>query len=426
LTQEHLPEHYRRNLFALAGDYITFSVAMAFADQSTVIPTFVRELTSSAPLIGLTSTLQAGGWLLPQLFAANYVAHQAEKKPFIIGPSLVGRPMMLLLAGATLWLAADHPLPMLIVLYLSQLILWICDGLASVPWFDVLAKAIPGSRRGRYLALSQVVGGLLAVGAGAFVNRILDPIEGLSFPQNYALLFAAAFAFLTISFIFLLLVKEPVEDAASQQSSWREYLSTLMHAMRNDRRFALAIAGRLLAGLGGMAAPFFILYGTEALALGSGLVGLSVTAQVLGRIVGGLLLGFGVERLGNRLTILASVAVTSGMPLLALILGTLATAQILPATALLYLYPLIFFLRGISVNMLGWSFTNYVLDIAPAAERTTYVGLTNTIGGLLIVAPVIGGALLEALSYSLLFVVAFVVYLIALGVSWQLPAHARS
>ncbi|MBI5053642.1 MAG: hypothetical protein HZB52_10290, partial [Chloroflexi bacterium] len=39
----------------------------------------------------------------------------------------------------------------------------------------------------------------------------------------------------------------------------------------------------------------------------------------------------------------------------------------------------------------------------PAPTRTTYIGLTNTIGGLLILPPIIGGWILDSSSYLILF-----------------------
>jgi MFS family permease len=73
------------------------------------------------------------------------------------------------------------------------------------------------------------------------------------------------------------------------------------------------------------------------------------------------------------------------------------------------------------MNTLGWSFNNFVLDIAPAKDRSTYVGLANTLTGILVLAPILGGALLQLTSYGALFAIALGIYAIALGVAWKLP-----
>jgi hypothetical protein len=61
--------------------------------------------------------------------------------------------------------------------------------------------------------------------------------------------------------------------------------------------------------------------------------------------------------------------------------------------------------------MLG--FYNYMLEIAPNDQRPVYIGLGNTIMGLLTLAPTLGGWLLERTSYTVLF--ALVSGLIGLG-----------
>ena len=79
--------HYRRNFVALVADFAGFGLGFAFYSPSTVLPAFVSELTSSAPLIGLISTLLTGAWLLPQLFAANILAARDRRR----GPAGGGR-----------------------------------------------------------------------------------------------------------------------------------------------------------------------------------------------------------------------------------------------------------------------------------------------------------------------------------------------
>ena len=58
-----LPPGYRRNFVALLVDYVCFGVALALFNPNSVLPAFVGQLTDSAPVIGLVSTVFRGGWL---------------------------------------------------------------------------------------------------------------------------------------------------------------------------------------------------------------------------------------------------------------------------------------------------------------------------------------------------------------------------
>jgi MFS family permease len=51
-------------------------------------------------------------------------------------------------------------------------------------------------------------------------------------------------------------------------------------------------------------------------------------------------------------------------------------------------------------------FLNYVLEIAPTGQRPVYIGLTNTLAGIIILYPFIGGALTEWTGYRIVFLLA--------------------
>jgi hypothetical protein len=51
-----------------------FLVAKGILGPTTLIPDFIRCLTDSEVLIGLSSSLFKVGWTLPQLFIARYIA----------------------------------------------------------------------------------------------------------------------------------------------------------------------------------------------------------------------------------------------------------------------------------------------------------------------------------------------------------------
>ncbi len=69
--------------------------------------------------------------------------------------------------------------------------------------------------------------------------------------------------------------------------------------------------------------------------------------------------------------------------------------------------------------MLGYF--NYVLDLAPPGSRPIYVGLTNTVSGLLVVAPILGGWILDYSSYPALFTLTLIGVTAAAAASMKLP-----
>jgi len=413
--------HYRRNFVAFAGDWICYIAAMAFANYTSVIPSFINQLTDFAPLVGLVSTIANGAWLLPQLIAANYVANKERKKPFVIVAALVGRPMYLLVALAIFLTGDMYPWLILTLFFLAQTILTVTDGLSMVAWFDILSKSIPPIRRGRLYITGQVLGGLLAIAAGFVVRQILGP-QGPGFPHNYGLLFVLCVASLFLSLLSFSSLKEPPQEVQKERQPWRAYMPRLVTLLRQDQQLRLISVVRLLAGLGTLALPFYVVYATDILQISDENIGLFVSAQVLGGIVASFAMGYLNERSGPKIVTHMTVALGLSTPLLALFIhyytpqGALVTS----------VYALVFVLIGANWSGYMQGFMNFVLEMAPSDERPAYVGLYNTLGGTLLLVPLLGGWLLQGTSYPVLFGAAIIGPAMSLALSFRLVEPRRT
>lgn len=417
------PRHYRRNEFAFAGDIIAFSLAVTFASMTTVLPDFVARLTPSQVSIGLLSTVSQGVWLVPQLVFANMLTNKRYKKPYVLLGGIIGRPLYLLYAIA-LWLGlAQHPTLALLLLFGVQFVFYGSDALAAVAWLDMLGKTIPEKRRGRLIGHAQLLSGMLAIGAGSIIAALLSA-DGPAFPYNYAWILVIADALLMLSWVACSLIVEPDEPVQTQRTPWRDYARDLIHTLRQDRAFARLVVVRLLAGFDGLALGFYILFATRELGLPPASVGLFTTVQMLGRILASLGLGRLSERAGSYRVIQVTTAITMTAPLagLALLLTDLPSN-----TAIAVGCGWIFVTIGVTSSAIMLGFFNAVLELAPAEQRPTYIGLFNTLSGLLLVLPAFGGWILRYTSYGVLFTLSAVVLVIAHGLSWRLsPAHAEA
>jgi MFS family permease len=114
-------------------------------------------------------------------------------------------------------------------------------------------------------------------------------------------------------------------------------------------------------------------------------------------VASGALLGLVSDRWGPAATIRIGSAFTIAGPLFALV------AHMADSGLLIRAYPVVYAALGVhySSSMLG--FYNYMLEIAPDDTRPSYIGLGNTIMGILTLAPTVGGWLLQATSYTVLF-----------------------
>ncbi len=92
----------------------------------------------------------------------------------------------------------------------------------------------------------------------------------------------------------------------------------------------------------------------------------------------------------------------------------------------MYVYGLVFVIVGTqgTANMAG--FLNWVLEYSPASDRPLYIGFANTLSGLSLVMPLLGGWILAASgSYPALFAAAAAGPLVALLLLRGLPEPRR-
>jgi MFS family permease len=387
---------------------------VAFVSQNTVIPGFLSSLGAAPTVIGLTSSLQTAGWLLPQLFAARYLANKSYKKPYILLPAAVGRTSFLILALIIWSTRLKSPSLIIFSTILTVVVFWVGDGLASVPWFDLLSKAIPARRRGRLIGTAQVLSGLLGFFAGAVVEWMLSD-RGPSFPNSYARLFTLGFVGLVGSFLALSLIAEEEGVSSATVPSWREFVPQLLDVLKTDRVFRRYVVARQLFGLSGLAAPFYMTFALDKLNLPTQVAGRYTAIGVVGSILAAIVFGWINERYGSKRVVQVSVGLNAIVPGTALLIPELLTDP----TWLAWGYGLVFLAFGALANstMSGWM--NYILEWAPEAKRPTYVGLTNTINGLTILFSIVGGLVLQWSNgnYALLFVLT----LIGVTLAWPLP-----
>ena len=420
------PSHYRWNARIFALESALFFFALSFVSGNTVLPPLIDQLSGSKIVVGIASGLFSAAWLLPQVFTASASARHQRKKPLMIRAAWPGRVIYLLTALGIWWLGADHPTVTLLVVVISVVIFFLLDAVVAVPWFDLLAKCIPPQRRGRLLGLSQALGSLGGVAVGLAVRYVLSDASPWVFPTNYAILFAGAGLFFLIDAASLSLIREP-ESAldTSAMPPTREILRQMPTLLASDYAFRRLIIVRLASGFIGMASAFYVLHATRQIGLGAESTGLFVSGQVVGGLVAGLLMGLVQDRYGPLKHIRVVTALAAVPPLLALGIEPLAPRL---GESVVYAYVLVFFFLGIYAGSAGWPYFNWILEYAGEARRPLYIGMINTLSGLVTLAPTLGGWVVDSISYRAVFVLSlcFVVGTLVLSRKLPSPRHGAT
>lgn len=404
---------YRRNFFYFLADSILFTLAMNIIGPTTVIPDFLRRLTDSEILIGLSGNLFTIGFTLPQLFVARYIVGYERKKWWFVGPNIPVRFVILFFAGLTVWLGTGKPGLTLLAFFLAYGITAFGDGLVGVPWADLAGSSMNARWRARMFGITTIVTSIAMLLISPLIGVVLGD-SGPAFPNNYALIFAAAGAFFVLSIVPGIFFHElPGGKAVEKLPAMREFLPALGRVLRDDGPFRSFILVRVFTNLFMMAAPFYIGYATVQLGLSSEV---AVPILVAMTTVGSLAGAFAYTWLGERNnTLFIQLALGSAvlMPLCALLAA--------PAGQALGPLPLYFgfFVSGLAASSnLFAAFMNWAVDYAHPDQRPIYVGLANTVSALVsLITPFLAGILAEQVGYRSLFVVALLMALVALFIA---------
>ncbi|HEY3315314.1 MAG TPA: MFS transporter [Bacillota bacterium] len=407
----------RHNFICLLLEGTLFAWGSAFADSSTVLPVYISTLTKSSVLVGLAATLRNGGWFLPQLLVANFAARYKRKMPISIVGMVIHRSSYLLMAACVLGLSLGHPGLALTLFLFFLTTLALGDGIGGVPYIDITGKVIPDHRRGRLFGWMQASAGIMAFLSGFVIRAILGR-PSIPYPQNYALIFFIGFVITVGSLVIFLMIKEPAGETHVEHSNFIEYIRLMPRYLRESPDYARMVLTRLASNSIFLTFPFYAIFARERLNLPAETVGIFVSAQMVGSVLGSLVMGHIGDRFGNRFVIRCVCALVLLPPLAALAASPAAAAGLRTLAMVLMFLP--FVLIGAYFSSAWIGYTNYLIEVVPAKMRPGYAGFINTVMVLTSLLAMVGGVIVQYLGYEAAFVVNVGTAAIALALSARL------
>lgn len=376
----------------------------AFLHSGLVMAPFLAALGAPAVIIGLVPALKVGFWFLPQLLVANRLSHEPLKLRFYHFTSTVRTLALLAMTAAVFFLGAERPGLVAALVLVMITLNAIAGGIGGVPFADVTAKIVPHERLGTFWALRNAIGGVLALGAGFVLRRILA--SDLAFPTNFGLVFLLGTVLSGIAYGSFSLVNEPpgVPGMKRPLIGMLRQIPGLVRADAALRRF-LRVRFLGLASL--LAEPFYAVYAIRVLGAPESALGLYVMAATATSIVASFAFRVPADR-GRNVTVLQV-----GYVLLALA----------PLTAFLVhdwrVFSLVFVFAGVGNAGVGIAAWNLLYAVAPAGERPLYIGLANSVLALPSLAPILAGSLQPWVGTPTLFIGAFVMGLATLSFAFR-------
>jgi len=374
----------RFNFAACLTDAVGWPLGAALFPQATILPLFLRHLGASNTAIGCLPALYNLLVFLPGLLVVGYIGRLTRARGYLFWIALLERFALLLLVPLTLAWGRTHPGWLIGALFLIISVHAGAMGFNQPAYWVVVGKCVPPAWRGRLFGYAGGIAGVLSLGMGGLLSRLLSGPDG-GFPQGYAVGFLIGFVLMTVSVLPLGIVREPAgQPRAADDPHTGHYGRDSLRVWRTDTGFRRFLYGQIALTLAALATPFYVLYAQQRLH-GSASVPGYTTALVLVASFGSLGWGAWSDRAGNKIVLLAACACAA----LASALALLA-----PSALLFYGVFIALALGTAGMNIAG---NNIVMEYAGSPrEIPLYTAIYNAVTALpRAAAPLLGGLIAD-------------------------------
>jgi MFS family permease len=278
-------------------------------------------------------------------------------------------------------------------------------------WYDLVSKITPVRLRGRLFALRSILGGLLGMAGGYIVSLVLDE---MTFPDNFALLFLMAFTMMTISYFFVMLLREKHPNSTRETYSGKDYWKHLLHILKEKKHFRAFLVADALMMAALMADAFYTVNALKKFSLSEGHAGFFLMVMMISMILGNLLFGYLADRYGHKKNLQIAAA------------SSVIICLIAVWAPVLEVYYLVFVGAAITTSLIQLSRLAIVVELCAEEERPVYIALTNMITAPFILTGLLGGFLADYFGYVPVFLLSAFFALTSLFWYWRRVPEPRA
>jgi len=358
-------EDIRWNYIAHAVEGGLYIGGLAFVAANSVLPRMVELLGGPDWVISLSPVLTMVGFNLPPLLTAPLVETLDRVKPLLMLTGVFQRVPYLCAGLLLYYLGESHRVAVLWVVILTPLISGLAGGLIVTAWQELVAKTVPNNRRSSIFATRNIISAAIGLSAGGIVAAVLDRLPGI---RGYAVLHLIAFGFLALSFAVFVNIREGRHEqrSSAQRHRLAGNIREAWAILRSDHRLSRYVATVPLVSAMFVMVPFLPIHALKVTCRPDSFLGLLVTSQMVGGIVGNALAGYLGDRFGGRLVML-----TGRVVLVSACAWGIFAAQSWEFTSMFFLMG-----WGFSSNMVGQQAMS--IEFCPFEKRSTYLAIISS------------------------------------------------
>lgn len=405
MSAARLSPEQRRNFWLTVANGSFVMMGFAFIAFDSIMAGLAYELTESTTLVGLLTTAAGIGWLWPQLLVGSRIEHLERKMP-VYRVTVLARVLILGAMLAALLLLPGRPHALYWTVLFCTAAMSSAGGVCSIPFMDIVAKAVPPDFRAMVFAWRRLLGGMLGCAAGLIASYVLAETSPLAYPYNYAALVFCSIVVSSLAYGAFLRIREPIEPVKEAARPFTEFLRGGLALFRKDRDFLLLYAFRVFHSMGTMSVvlvvPFVMdTFGAKLMQTGFFAAVMALASGLSSMAWGRISKAFGevwAFRIATALLLL-----TPGSAWLMAILANLeATRAWMGAN---YFWVCLVLLGVYTAARCGTDIANmvYLMSMSNSEQRPIYMAVMNTLSAPLVTFPALAGLLVSTTSYATAF-----------------------
>ncbi|MGD2117543.1 MAG: MFS transporter [Chromatiales bacterium] len=360
-----------RNFFAYLVANLLGKVADEIASAKLVIPWLFGALGVPVVFTGFLVPIREAGVLLPQLAVAAAVRRLPVRKGvWLLGAVLSALSLFGMAVAALLFTGATAGLAIVLMLVVFSL----ARGLCSVSAKDVLGKTVSKSRRGALMGWSASLSGVAVLAVGVWMGLMDQAAAGLGVFAG--LLITGGLLWIVAALVFAAIREQP--GATEGGGNALTVALQQLRLLRDDIPFRHFVLARSLLLAVALAPPFYVLIAQQQAQAGLLGLGALIIANGLATSLSAPFWGYLGDRSSRHVMVLASTG--------AGLLGLLTYAAVVSgwgwATSE-YGLAVIFLLLNVMHGGVRLGRKVYLVDMASGDNRATYVAVSNTVIGVL-------------------------------------------
>lgn len=368
-----------RNFFAYLAANLFNKIADELASAKLILPWILASAGAPAVFSGFLVPIREAGVLIPQLLVAALIRRMPIRKTvWLWGGGLTAASLLLMavVAGSLSGSAAGWGILLSLVFYS------LARGLCSVSAKDVIGKTVSKGRRGVLMGYSASVAGAVTLCFGLYIQTSAVS----SAPTNLliGLLVISAAMWVVAILAFASIREQPGATEGGGNAFWAALEN--LKLVRTDQRLRQFIYARILLLSVALAPPFYVLLAQQSTAGDAAGLGMMIIASGVASLVSSPLWGKMGDRSSRQVMALAAFA--------AALLGVSVFYLVQSGSGLAaqpWFHGVLFLCLNITHSGVRLGRKVYLVDMATAETRASYVAISNTlIGIVMLMAGVIG------------------------------------